>query len=202
MVNRNDIITKAISECFIEMYKWAQPSINLEEYINNPELIKENNNDKFFDRYYLSSGNLKYIVENYIRAYHIGNNWKDNIDLLLNYITSKDSVKDTYISGKDESPGHRGYESITPLQYITNDYEKVISLINTCKKFYSRDPELEKFNFAVYLGASPSSNKEKVREYWINHGRPDFTIKEFNIEDIIYSENEDIPVEKFIETLK
>lgn len=202
MVNRNNIITKAISECFIEMYKWAQPSINLEEYINNPELIKENNNDKFFDRYYLSSDNLKYIVENYIRAYHIGNDWKDNIDLLLNYITSKDSVKDTYISGKDGSPGHHGYESITPLQYITNDYEKVMSLINICKKFYSRDPELEKFNFTIFLGASPSSNKEKVREYWINHGRPDFTIKEFNIEDIIYSENEDVTVEKFIETLK
>ena len=194
MIDRRDVINKAINDCYIEMYKWAQPSINLEEYINNPELIKENDNDKFFERYYLSLDNLKYIVKNYINAYHIGNDWEDDIDLLLNYITSKDSV--TYISERHE------YELITPLQDITNDYEKVISLINTCRKFYNRDPELKKFNFRIFLGASPSSNKERVKEYWINHGRSDFNIKEFNIEDIIYPENDDITVEEFIETLK
>ena len=194
MIDRRDIINKAINDCYIEMYKWAQPSINLKEYINNPELIKENDDDKFFERYYLSIDNLKYIVKNYINAYHIGNDWEDNIDLLLNYITSKDSV--TYISERRE------YELITPLQNITNDYEKVISLINTCRKFYNKDSELEKFNFRIFLGASPSSNKEKVKKYWINHGRPKFNIKEFNIEDIIYPENDDIIVEEFIETLK
>ena len=194
MINRRDVINKAINDCYIEMYKWAQPSINLEEYINNPELIKENDNDKFFERYYLSIDNLKYIVKNYINAYHIGNDWEDNIDLLLNYITSKDSV--TYISERRE------YELITPLQDITNDYKKVISLINICRKFYNKDSELEKFNFRIFLGASPSSNKERVKKYWINHGRPKFNIKEFNIEDIIYSENDDVTVEEFIKTLK
>ena len=196
MIDRRDVINKAINDCYIEMYKWAQPSINLEEYINNPELIKENDGDKFFERYYLSFDNLKYIVENYINAYHIGNDWEDNIDLLLNYITNKDGVKDTYILGR------HGYKSIIPLQNITNDYEKVISLINTCRKFYNRDPELEKFNFRIFLGASPSSNKERVKKYWINHGRPKFNIKEFNIENIIYSENDDVTVEEFIKTLK
>ena len=44
MIDRSDIINKAINDCYIEMYKWAQPSINLEEYINNPELIKESDN--------------------------------------------------------------------------------------------------------------------------------------------------------------
>ena len=41
MINRQDIIRKAIDECYNEMYKWAQPSIDLEEYIKNPELRKE-----------------------------------------------------------------------------------------------------------------------------------------------------------------
>ena len=203
MISRRDIIDKAVNDCYIEMYKWAQPSINLEEYLNNPELRKESDNDKFYTRYYLSSDNIKYIVETYIKAYHIGRDWKDNIDLLLNYITSKDSVKDKYIPGKDGFPGHRGYEPIIPLQDITEDSEKVIDLINTCKDFYSRDFELEGFNMAIYLGASPYSNKEKVEEYWRTHGRPDFTIKDFDIDRIIYSEEEDAPtVEEFIETLK
>ena len=56
---------------------------------------------------------------------------------------------------------------------------------------------------AIYLGASPYSNKEKVEEYWRTHGRPDFTIKDFDIDRIIYSEEDDAPtVEEFIETLK
>ena len=203
MIRRNDIIDKAVNDCYIEMYKWAQPSINLEEYINNPELRKESDNDKFYTRYYITYKNKKNIVETYIKAYHIGRDWKDNIDLLLNYITSKDSVKDKYIPGKDGFPGHRGYEPIIPLQDITEDSEKVIDLINTCKDFYSRDFELEGFNMAIYLGASPYSNKEKVEEYWGTHGRPHFTIKDFDIDRIIYSEEDDAPtVEEFIETLK
>ena len=60
MIDRRDIINKAINDCYIEMYKWAQPSINLEEYVNNPELIKENDNDKFFERYYLLCRNKKH----------------------------------------------------------------------------------------------------------------------------------------------
>ena len=163
MISRKDIIDKAVNDCYIEMYKWAQPSINLEEYINNPELRKESDNDKFYTRYYLSSDNIKYIVETYIKAYHIGRDWKDNIDLLLNYITSKDSVKDKYIPGKDGFPGHRGYEPIIPLQDITEDSEKVIDLINTCKDFiwliinksYKSNPILflilESDNFTVNL---------------------------------------------------
>lgn len=203
MINRQDIIRKAIDECYNEMYKWAQPSINLEEYIKNPELRKESENDKFYTRYYLSQENMKYIVEGFIQAYHIGRDWNDNIDLLINYITSDKSVRDKYIPGENGFPGYSGYEPIVPLQDITEDSEKVLNLINTCREFYKRDFESESFNLAIYLGASPYSNKEKVEEYWRNHGRPDFTIKEFNIEDIEYPEDEDSPTEEeFIETLK
>ena len=71
------------------------------------------------------------------------------------------------------------------------------------------------------LGWSPTCNKEKVEEYWHTHGRPDFTIKDFKVEEVLYGmpirdENgnemkdadgfpiydEDITEESFIETLK
>ena len=190
MIKRQDIIKKAIDDCYNEMYKWAQPSINLEEYIKNPELRKESENDKFYTRYYLSRENMKYIVEGFIQAYHIGKDWNDNIDLLINYITSKDSVREKYIAGENGSPGYVGFEHISTLQDITNDSEKVLDLIRTCKQFYRKDPELNSFNMSVYLGASPYSNKEQVEEYWRNHGIPDFKIIDFNVDNIVYGEED------------
>lgn len=201
MITRENIIKNAIRECLIETYKWAQPSINLEEYLNNPELIKEDDKDKFYLRYYLSQENLKYLVYRFKNAYNIGSKWEYHIDLLLDYITSKDSVKIIYIEGKDGFPGHKGYKPIIPLNNLTEDYEDVISLIKTCKEFYRRDIESERFNMAVYLGASPNSCKEQVEKYWREHGKPNFTIKDFKIEDIEYSEKY-ATVDDFIETLK
>ena len=32
---------------------------------------------------------------------------------------------------------------------------------------------------AIYLGASPNSCKEQVEKYWKEHGKPNFTIKDF-----------------------
>ena len=183
MIRRREILVKAIDECLVEMYKWAQPSINLREYIDNPEKVNETENDKFFNRYYLSRENTKYIVDSFIDAYRIGSSWKDHIDLLINYITNKESVirvaKDTY-------------EKITPLQDITPNHEEIISLINNCKEFYRREPELEQFNFNVYLGCSPTSNKDIVEKYWRERGKLDFKIEDFSIEE---QEYEDYPVD-------
>lgn len=183
MIRRREILVKAIDECLVEMYKWAQPSINLREYIDNPEKVNETDNDRFFNRYYLSRENTKYIVDSFIDAYRIGSSWKDHIDLLINYITNKESVirvaKDTY-------------EKITPLQDLTPNHEEIISLINNCREFYRREPELEQFNFNVYLGCSPTSNKDTVEKYWREHGKPDFKIEDFSIEEREY---EDYPVD-------
>lgn len=191
MLDRNNVIKRAIEECFYEMYKWAQPSINLKEYIKNPELVNETDDDKFYMRYYLSRDNVHYIVKRFIEAYHIGNDWHKNIKLLVDYITSKDSVREKYIPGENGSPGYRGYEPITPLQDITKDSEQVLRLIQTCREFYGKDFEISNFNMSVYLGASPYSNKEEVEKYWRNHGIPDFKIIDFNIDDIVYGEEVD-----------
>lgn len=188
MLSRTDVLKKAVDKCIIEMYKWAQPSINLQEYIDNSDLIKETDDDKFYMRYYLSKDNMEYIVQNFINAYHIGNDWHNNIKLLVDYITSKDSVREKYIPGENGFPGYMGYEPITPLQDITKDSAQVLNLIQTCREFYRKDPETSSFNMSVYLGASPYSNKERVEKYWREHGMPDFKIIDFNIDDIIYGE--------------
>ena len=51
--------------------------------------------------------------------------------------------------------------------------------------------------------AVASCNAKAVEKYWHEHGRSEFKIKEFNIEDILYPEDNDcLTEEEFIETLK
>ncbi|MGM9531194.1 hypothetical protein [Intestinibacter sp.] len=244
MIDKRDILSKAIYECLVECYKWAQPSINVDELIKNKQ-IQETQDDKFMDRYYLSQENFKFIQEMFMDAYRIRNKWEDHVDLLVNYITSKDSKKDVYIPRNGDRPGYRGYKPIVPLNEVILNYlkeyfvlkdnnqsdivekdakalqDKILKLVDTCKEFYKRDMDHEAFLINTALGWSPTSNKEKVEEYWKSHGRPNFTIKDFKVEEVIYGmplrdengtelkdENgfilydEDITEESFIESLK
>ena len=46
-----------------------------------------------------------------------------------------------------------------------------MNTIITCKEFYHFDREETDFNYSVALGASPTSNKETVIEYWKSQGK-------------------------------
>lgn len=244
MISRRDILSRAIYECLVECYKWAQPSIDVDALVKNKQ-IQETVDDKFMDRYYLSHENFKFIQESFENAYRINSNWKDHIDLLVNYITSKDSKKDVYIPRDGDRPGYRGYEPIIPLDKVILNYlkeyfvlkdnnqsditekdakvlqDKILDLIDTCKNFFNIDRDYNAFIMNTALGWSPTSNKEKVENYWRTHGRPDFTIKDFKIEEVIYGMplrdkngnimkdedgftiyDDDITEDSFIETLK
>ena len=200
--NREDIIVEAIHKCMCELYRWAQPSIDFSKYYEGTLNISDTKDSPFYSRYYISQENMDYIIDRFKEAYSIGSEWKDHIDLLLDYITNKDSVRQIYVKGDKEHPGYREYEKIVPLDKVVTNPEDVIKLINTCKDFYSRDFELSQFNIPIYLGCSPSSNKEEVEKYWNNEGI-DFTIKDYKIEDILYPRDENAPTEEeFIDTLK
>ena len=56
----------------------------------------------------------------------------------------------------------------TKQQEIT---ETVLNTITNCKEFYRFDREESDFNCSVALGASPTSNKETVIEYWKSQGK-------------------------------
>ena len=195
MIDRREIISKALHECKVELYKWAQPSIDFNAVCNlvQDKAFSNIDTDKnpLYQRHYISTENARYIVKAYEEAYHIGSNFQDHLDLIINYITSKDSVKKTYIDG------HKEYVSITP---ISKD-DKAVSLLEECGNFYNKDSELSTFEYNIYLGCSPNTNKEEVEKYWQEHGYPNFKIKDFKIDDILYSE-EDFTTEDFIESLK
>ena len=192
---QQDIISQARKDCLRELFKWAQPSVDydrlineyMEKYTEDPSSV----DNSFFEHYYLSQENMDYIIARFIEAYHIGKDWNDNIDLLIQYITEK-PYEWKYI--KDEfGLNQKHTERIPNLQETSPEhYQEILDLINTCKKFYSRDLVKESFTFPIYLGASPSPFKNSVIEYWRNNGYPDFNIKDFKVDEVIYSDEEEI----------
>lgn len=191
-VSRKSILNKAIHDCFKEMYAKSQPSADWDQIIKEFEEGKRDKNERVYEQHYLSQEEYTYIVEKYIDAYNIKAQWKDDVEIVEEYL-SKGGSKDKYFKDKYDKdgnliePGYRGYEKVDPLcnhiKKILKDglgenwheiadekankiTDKVMELINTCKDFYKFDREESSFRITCALGASPTSNPETVKKYW------------------------------------
>lgn len=190
MLTRRKIIEQAYHECMVEMYAKAQPSANFNQLLEDAKNGKISKDEKIYERYYLSSEEFKYILNKYKKAYNIESTWEDYVEIIENYLI-KGGTKDKYIeSYTDEKghyhPGYRGYDTVPPLikqiqtclQNHKIDYNSLanelnlltLNTIKDCKNYYRFDHEESSFDFSVYLGASPTSYKDTVIEYWKNQG--------------------------------
>ena len=202
MLDRSQVIKKAYTECMAEMYAKAQPSADYYQLLEDAKNGKIGKDEKVYERYYLSYEEFIYIRDKYIKAYGLQATWKSNIEVLEDYLING-GAKDKYIESRtDENgnyhPGYRGYEKVAPIaeqikrileseigeDAVTNKIcnkitETVLNTITNCKEFYRFDREESDFNYSVALGASPTSNKETVIEYWKSQGK-DIEIIEHN----------------------
>ena len=205
MLDREEILVKAIEDCFREMFAKAQPMADWDNLIAEYKAgkIDEKKDGPVYDRHYLSQEEYIYILNKYLEAYHIGSEWKEDIELLEDYLKNGGS-KDKYIdSYTDENgnyhSGYRGYEKVAPLKehienilykYIDTEEEtsgavnaitnKVMEIIKTCKEFYNFNTDEMKFRNTLAMGASPTSNKETVKKWWKDHYDVDIEIEERN----------------------
>ena len=185
MIDRQIILSESIDKCLADMYKWAQPSIDITKLIASD--FKDNKQDPIYKKHYLSQNNYKYIVDAYIRAYGMKDEWKNNFKVLIDYL-DKGGLKDKYIEATKNKPGYRSYEKVPSIYaYLDKeDADIVLSLIAECRDFYRHNLEENKFSMTMALGVgSPTCNAKSVESYWHEHGFPDFTIEEYNIENII-----------------
>lgn len=177
-MTRKCILERAVEECLDEMYRKSQPSITWEEVLKGHKEGKYNENNTVIDQHYLSQDEYTDIKERYMHMYNIHNDWKDDADLMIDYL-EKGGTKDKYIPAiTDETgyhPGHRGYEKTPKLIDALKEFlseedaqkatDKVLELMNECKNFYRGDREESDFTFSV-LNYSPTCNKEAVQEFW------------------------------------
>ncbi len=202
MLNRREILKKAVHDCMCEMYKKAQPSADLDQIIEDYKAGKIGKDERVYERYYLSQEEFLYIRDKYKEAYRIKEEWKPNIEVLEKYLV-EGGLKDKYIPEEvDEDgmrhPGYRSSEKVPPLKELILDimkdfdmseaaaevgeqiYDKVMETIKNCKDFYMFDREERDFDIGVALGASPTSNPGDVKKWWKENKALDIEIEERN----------------------
>lgn len=170
MLDRDTIIKEAIDRCLEEMYQKSQPKASFYEYLEKAKRGEITKEDKVYDRHYLNVTQFKYILNKYIKAYRLQNEWKSNIEFLVQNL-EEGGRRDCY---KENSNGtkYRTSEQMKPIKNIIGEKnaKKLFDYIDTVKNFYRFDREEQIFNFDVCLGPSPTSNAEVVEEYWKSQG--------------------------------
>lgn len=205
-LTRRDIIKRAYTECLSEMYAKAQPSADYNQLIQDvkDKKIKDSAHEPVYQRYYLSYEEFHYILDKYINAYGMNEQWSTNMDTIYDYFNGN-GIKDVWIPEEIDDNGYRhgGYRSSEHLPHIkkqfinliqkeTNKLTKkkiekiseklsdiVLENIYNCKNFYCFDREESDFSASIALGCSPTSSKEQVIKYWKQQGI-DITIEDRN----------------------
>ena len=89
--------------------------------------------------------------------------------------------------------------------YLPSQIESVSSSerVKKCQNFYcGHSREVNQFDMTMALGVgSPNSCAKVVEDYWHEHGKPEFKVKDFKIDDIIYDDRYP-DVDEFLESLK
>lgn len=205
MISRENILQEALHKCYVEMYKWAQPSIDLDALIKSG--FKDTREDPLYTRHYLSQNNFKYIRDTYMNAYGITDTWDDTFELLIKQLL-EGGIEDDYKPATEDRPGYRDYKKVLPLKEVITcpgELDTIIDYIKKCQNFYKGHcREINQFSCSIALGPSPNSVAKRVEEYWHSHGKPEFKIKEYDISDVIYGEGdfEEVSDEEFIATLR
>ena len=128
MLDREEVLCKAYEDCIREMFSKAQPAADWDNLIEEYKAgkIDENKDGPIYDRHYLSDKEFQYILDKYMNAYRIYSEWKDNVEVVEDYLNNGGN-KDKYISDWDDEhghhPGYRSYEEVPPLK---EHIEKII----------------------------------------------------------------------------
>jgi len=225
-LKREDILSKAKHDCYVEMYAKAQPPADYDNLLEEFHSGKIGKDERIYERHYLSMDEYTYIRNKYIKAYRMTNLWDENIEILEEYLKNG-GTKDKYTEIIDEKgfvhPGYRGYEKVKPIkeqiynyiQKYTNDATEaqnisdkitniVMQTISDCKNFYNFDKEESYF---IALGASPTCNPKIVKKWWKDNYDIDVEIEERNpllfwLQDEYGDEFEQIMIDEYGENWK
>lgn len=180
MKSRRELIDSLIEEGIREAYLRAQPSVDLsqvnwEEYEKDP--LKEEY--PFYDRYYLPMPIQTQILDDITSALNASNDMDVYGELILSYL-EKGGHKEVYKPLIEGGSPCRRYEDTPKLEEVIGkeSAKKAFELIRECIRFYNSHYEENRIRSSVFQ--YPTSNAEKVKEYWEKMGQP------IEIDDSVY----------------
>ena len=159
MINRDNVLSKAVDDCLEELYTLVVPKVTWEEFKEeckiysekynkweserkiNSELDKKSRTECIgpapYEFYFLPREIMKDICDSYVHAYKMDNQQEllDTIETLKNYC--KEPIVDKYIDDWTDETGfhHPGYRSYDRPDNLEKEINKLL-----CKQFNS--PEL------------------------------------------------------------
>lgn len=180
-IDRKTVLGQAIDNCMREMYRKSQPSADFDEYarkLENGE-IKEEPGDEIYRRHYLSMEEYSYIVDKYVTAYGMEDNWNNIFEILVEYLGERGMIEhgDNFEHLPDIEDVFKDILNHGKAEGMTNDAiaerlkKEVLGRIENCRKFFRHGAEENDFRItmALYCG-SPTSNKDEVKKYWAKKG--------------------------------
>lgn len=173
---RNAVLKGIVSETLRRMYAEAEPPVDYDELIELKKCgyVTDSQNDKVFNRHYLEKGRQRDIFDEVCYEYGMDERVKNTLGMLVDGFKEGLYLKMTTEETKElEVPSEvleltHGYGRLRPLKDMIGDEnaEKVISLVERFKSSHGTDRDKDSVMSAVFLGPSPSSNKETVEEYY------------------------------------
>jgi len=162
MINRDNVLSKAVDDCLEELYTLAVPKITWEKFKEeckiysekykkweserkiNSELDKKSRTECIgpapYEFYFLPREIMKDICDSYVHAYKMDNQQEllDTIEILKNYC--KEPIVDKYIDDWTDETGfhHPGYRSYDHPDNLKKELQKIFDdeiLPDICKQY-------------------------------------------------------------------
>jgi hypothetical protein len=211
MLTRYDVLNKAVKECLMELYSLAQPSISWEAFEEENRIFKEKEAEyealeekpsysefvgpKPFEFYYLPGDVFKEVVDSFVYAYELDHHQQllDTIQILKDYCNKP--IVDKYIEREGDHPDNLVTEIESLLKMYCGDSEAdfygvaqelqktFFEFLDMAGNFFNWSGDLNTFNWNVYLGASPYSNKQGVIDNWKKYRNQTIEIDESEYDD-------------------
>ena len=183
MIDRREIIKKAIDDCVATMYKVSQPPCDVNDLIRKSKESGEppdTREEPLYNRHYLPQEVFTEIQDAYMDAYGIRSTWHDYVDTVKEYLEKGGPY---YVYGNDHE---KKLTHTKPLsEQIGEESAKIVfDLIDKCKHYYRYNADETTFKLNVCLGSSPTSDKDTVLDYYKKKGEP------IEIDDSLYDTDE------------
>jgi len=119
MVTKSEILSEAVDKCMKELYSYAVPHIEWEDFIKENKEYKDG--PEPYEFYYLPEEIIKNICDSYIYAYRLDGQQEllNTIEILKNYC--KKPIIERYIEGENGDPGYRVYDNSDNLEKEIED---------------------------------------------------------------------------------